>query len=57
VLADVAERAEDIDVGRAKEAQSRAEGRMRESSEIDWDRASAALEKAIVRLQVAEMDR
>jgi F-type H+-transporting ATPase subunit epsilon len=57
VLADIAERAEDIDVERAKEARGRAEERMRGGSEIDWDRAAVALEKAVVRLQVAEMDR
>lgn len=57
VLADVAERAGDIDVERATEARGRAEDRIRSGSDIDWDRASAALEKALVRLQVAEMDR
>ena len=57
VLADIAERAEDIDVERAKEAHGRAEGRMREGGDIDWDRARAALEKALVRLQVADMNR
>ena len=53
VLADVAERAEDIDVERATEARGRAEERMRSGGDIDWDRARASLEKAVVRIQVA----
>ncbi len=54
VLADVAERAEDIDVERARRARERAEGRLRAGgSDVDWDRAGASLERAIVRLQVA----
>ena len=53
VLADVAERAEDIDVERAKRAKERAEQRLREGHDIDWDRARVALEKSITRLQVA----
>lgn len=57
VLADVAERAEDIDVERATEARGRAEERMRSGGDIDWDRARAALEKAVVRLQVAGQNR
>lgn len=57
VLADVAERAQDIDVERATGAQQRAEERMRKGGDIDWDRARSSLEKAIVRLQVAGMNR
>jgi F-type H+-transporting ATPase subunit epsilon len=54
VLADVAERAEDIDVERAREAKERAEERLRGGGEIDWERARIALEKAIIRIHVAE---
>lgn len=54
VLADVAERAEDIDLERAKKARERAEERLRKSNDTDWDRARAALEKALVRIQIAE---
>ena len=57
VLADVAERAEDIDVERATEARGRAEERMRSGDDINWERARAALEKALVRLQVAGQNR
>ena len=53
VLADIAERAEDIDVDRAKRAKDRAEMRLREGQDIDWDRARVALEKSLTRLQVA----
>jgi len=53
VLADIAERAEDIDVERAKKARERAEQRMRHGTDIDWERARVALDKALTRLQVA----
>lgn len=53
VLADIAERAEDIDTERAKKARERAEERLRRGTDVDWDRARVALEKAITRLQVA----
>ena len=54
VLADIAERAEEIDLDRAKQARDRAEQRLRKGTDIDWDRARASLEKAIVRVQVAQ---
>lgn len=53
VLADIAERAEDIDTERARKARERAEERLRKGTDVDWDRARVALEKAITRLQVA----
>ena len=54
VLAEVAERAEEIDLERARKAQERALGRMRGGeSEVDFKRAQVALQKAIVRIQVA----
>jgi F-type H+-transporting ATPase subunit epsilon len=53
VLAETAERAEDIDVKRAQEALQRAQDRIAAGGEnIDWDRASAALQRALVRIQV-----
>jgi F-type H+-transporting ATPase subunit epsilon len=53
VLAETAERAEDIDVKRAQEALQRAQERIAAGGEnIDWDRASAALQRALVRIQV-----
>lgn len=54
VLADSAERAEDIDVQRAKSAKDRAEDRLKKNENIDFIRAQAALERSLVRLQVAE---
>ncbi len=55
VLADSAERAEEIDIARATEARQRAEERLK-SKEAGTDtlRAEAALRRAIVRLNVAE---
>ena len=60
VLAETAERPEEIDVSRAEEAKKRAEERLADAArnpEIDWDRASAALQRALVRLHVAEFGR
>lgn len=54
VLAEIAERAEEIDVPRAQAARERAERRLASNDpNIDWDRAAAALQRASVRMQVA----
>jgi len=56
VLAESAERMEDIDVDRAKAAVERAEKRLAEDrtkEKIDIVRAKAALERAIVRIRIA----
>jgi len=56
VLADTAERPEEIDRGRAERARERAEQRLsgRGSEEaIDYARAAAALRRALTRLQTA----
>lgn len=58
VLAETAERPEEIDVARAEEAKKRAEARLAEASgnpEVDWTRAAAALQRALIRLRVAEL--
>ena len=52
VLADLAERPEEIDVESAREAKDRAEKMLRDP-EADFKAAMAALEQALVRLQVA----
>ena len=59
VLADAAERAEEIDVGRAEEAKRRAEQQMtnRVLSEVEKARAEAALRRSLVQLKVAERRR
>ncbi len=55
ILAQTAERAEEIDVDRAKKAKQRAEGRLGKTSasDIDMERARIALERSLVRIQVA----
>jgi len=54
ILAETAERGDQIDVKRAEEAKRRAEERLRSGkAEIDFERAQAALERADSRLQVA----
>ena len=55
VLADAAERAEEIDIQRAEEAKRRAEEQLKHpSAEVDVARAEAALHRALSRLQVVE---
>lgn len=55
VLADVAENATDIDRVRAEAARDRAEQRLRDlhGHDIDFERARAALMRAMIRLRVA----
>ena len=55
VLADVAERAEEIDADRARESKGRAEKRLarRGDPDVDWQRATLSLQRAMLRLQVA----
>ncbi len=58
VLADTAERAEEIDIARAEEAKVRAEERVREHvPEMDLARVEAALRRSLVRLKIAERRR
>ena len=56
VLADSAERAEEIDVERARQALERAEERLARAAEegLDFARAEAAMKRALNRLRVAE---
>ena len=54
ILAQVAERAEEIDITRAEAAKKRAEERlMKPSVDFDAERARVALLKSLIRLQVA----
>ena len=54
VLAETAERPEDIDVARAQAAKERAEKRLRSPDpDTDIKRAMVALERALIRLQIA----
>lgn len=54
ILAQVAERPEDIDIARAEAAKHRAEARLaKPTSDIDFERARIALMKSLIRLQLA----
>ena len=53
ILADAAERAEEIDVARAEEARKSAELEQRET-DVDLARVAGELQRALVRLKVAE---
>jgi len=55
VLAEVSERAEEIDVARTRAARERAEAALARAAagDSDWQRASFALQRALVRLQAA----
>jgi F-type H+-transporting ATPase subunit epsilon len=59
ILADAAERAEEIDIARAEEAKRRAEERLRErhAPGVDAARTEASLRRALARLKVAGMRR
>lgn len=55
VLAEISERAEEIDVQRAAAARDRARERLSKpgAPDLDWDRATFALQRALIRLQVS----
>ncbi len=55
ILAQSAEKMDDIDLDRARSARKRAEERLEESSreDIDFIRAKAALERSLVRIRLA----
>ena len=57
VLADSAERSDDIDVERAKSAMKRAKERRKQAAEVDQVRASSALDRSFARISVAEKRR
>jgi F-type H+-transporting ATPase subunit epsilon len=56
VLAETAERPEEIDISRAEEAKKRAEQRLAAAASdpnVDWGRAAVALQRSLIRIQVA----
>ena len=57
VLADAAERAEEIDLERAEEARKRARERLVAREEVDMSRVTAALERSLARLRAVERRR
>jgi len=54
ILADSAEKSEEIDIERAREAMKRAEERLKKAAEIDEARATGSIERAVMRVQIAE---
>lgn len=56
ILAETAERAEEIDVQRAIDAKTRAEKRLSKvtDTEVDFNRAQVSLQRAMIRIQVAK---
>jgi F-type H+-transporting ATPase subunit epsilon len=60
VLAETAERPDEIDVTRAEEAKKRAEQRLASAANdpnVDWGRAAVALQRSLIRIQVARKRR
>lgn len=58
ILAQLAEKAEEIDIARAEKAKRRAEERITQPAlEMDYERARIAMMKALIRLQVASRAR
>ena len=62
VLAQIAERAQDIDIDRAQRAKERAEARIQagvspQATSMDFERARIAMMKSLIRLQVASRAR
>ena len=58
ILAQIAERADEIDVSRAETAKKRAEERLSKPTvDMDFERARISLMKALIRLQVASRAR
>jgi len=54
LLAETAEFAAEIDLARAEAARARAEKHLASGDpNINWDRASVALQRAVIRIQVA----
>lgn len=58
ILAETAELAAEIDLERAEAARARAEKRLATGdTNLDWDRAAVALQRALIRIQVARKHR
>ena len=59
ILADAAERADEIDLERAEAARRRAEEKIEDAArtDIDFSRADAALRRSLIRIKVAEARR
>ncbi len=57
ILADSAEKSEEIDLERAIAAKKRAEERLKHAENVDFARAESALERAVTRAQIVEIRR
>ena len=57
ILADSAEKSEEIDLERAIAARKRAEERLKHAENVDFARAESALERAVTRAQIVEIRR
>ncbi len=58
ILAETAEHAKEIDVERAERALDRAQKRLASNdTNLDWDRATLALQRSLIRIQVARKHR
>lgn len=57
VLADSAEKSDEIDVERAREAMKRAEERLKKAGDVDFARAESAVERSVTRIQISELRR
>ncbi len=57
ILAEACEWPDEIDLDRAKEAQTRAENRLKSAEEIDIERAEISLRKALLRIDLAQKKR
>ncbi len=57
VLADSAEKSDEIDVERAREAMKRAEERLKKAEDVDFARAESAVERSVTRIQISELRR
>ena len=57
ILADSAEKSEEIDLERAIAARKRAEERLKHAENVDFARAESALERAVTRAQLVEIRR
>ena len=55
ILADSAEKSDEIDIERAKEAMKRAEELLKQAADIDEARATAAVERAAARIHLGGM--
>lgn len=54
ILADSAEKSEEIDIERARAAMKRAEERLKKAEAVDFARAESSLERAATRIQAAQ---